>query len=172
MAHKKMPGKETISSDSLLIPPWHGFEGYNCIDEIEDLLEDNERTLASIFQELLTIIPPAWQYPEYCQVRIQYAGEIYQLPSFEEGGWAQHSAISIQNTALGQISVFYKEDYPNKKDDPFTEEEEKILELIADKVSHFILIQGLEKLKQKRKRLGKNPRKEKRKEWQVVLCWS
>ena len=52
----------------------------NCLYQVHDLTSDAERPPDEVCRELLDVIPPGWQHPDACWVKITIEPQIYEPP--------------------------------------------------------------------------------------------
>lgn len=93
-----------------------------------------EETLQQICNEL----PKAWQYPEWTQVRIRYAGETFTSAGFQETIWVQQKSFVTIDNQKGSIEVFYTKEFPEMDEGPFLKEERNLINNIAMIISGYI----------------------------------
>jgi len=118
----------------------------SCLYEIEELLNAPELPLEDLFRGVIRALPPGWQYPDICQVKIVYQGETFYSDGFVPTPWVQSADIVVQDKAVGTISVSYREEMPQADQGPFLREEGKLIQTIAERLGHFILHQQLRAL--------------------------
>lgn len=111
----------------------------NCIYSIEEALNKGVMNFEEAFDYVINTIPPGWQYPNICVVKLIFDNKVYTSKSFVETPWVLSANIVIQDKIVGKISVYYKKEMPRIDIGPFLKEEEKLLRTIADRVGHFIL---------------------------------
>jgi len=114
-----------------------------CLYEVLELLSDPNQHISFIFRRLIKIIPPAWQYPSVCQVRIIYENEIYKSEDYIETEWKQSSEMIVDDKTYGSIEVSYQQFIKDHGDSQFLPEEQKLLNTIAFKISAFIFARKL-----------------------------
>ena len=78
----------------------------NCLYLVDELLKRPERPLEEIFRGIVEILPPGWQYPEFCQARIVFESLIIQPPDFQITPWAQSASIVLQGKPVGKRRSF------------------------------------------------------------------
>jgi CRP-like cAMP-binding protein len=110
-----------------------------CVDEI---LKDIDKDLNSVFAGLMEIIPSGWRYPDICRVQILFDGQEYRKENFKKSELKQSASITIENKILGEIQVFYIKPVRSEKG-IFLSEEFRMLGIIAQKLSNFILYKRL-----------------------------
>lgn len=101
-------------------------------------------------QELVNLIPSAWQYPEIACARIVFDEKEFKTENFRKTDWIQASEIKIKNKPAGHIEVCYFENKPEEYEGPFLKEERILIDSIAIKTGHYF------ERKIMREELGKN----------------
>ena len=115
----------------------------SCIYRIEEILSAYDTPLEEIFRQLIEAVPPGWQFPECCQVRISYGSEVYESPDYEETPHTLCSDVRVQDTTVGKICVCYRKPTPESDCGPFLNGEVKLIRTIAERLGQFILHQRL-----------------------------
>ncbi|MCB2211691.1 nucleotidyltransferase domain-containing protein [bacterium] len=159
--------KKATSAEHLIEALQERAKELNCLYEVEELLNDSEASVEEIFSGVTAVIPPGWQYPDYCFARISYDGEVFGPDGMRPTEWVLRAPIEVHDRTLGHVEVFYTRELPKEDNGPFLKEEAKLLETIADRVGHFILhkhlrkvIQGWDTARKDLKRQG---------EWRVIV---
>lgn len=143
----------------------------NCLYRIEELLSHTDRPLEEVFQGVAEAIPLGWQYPDVCHAAILYDGRRFESPGFVEGACEQKAELVVQGQKVGTVCVGYSEPMPSADFGPFLKEEVKLIETIAERLSHFVLHKSLKEMFERQARTngyvqeGVGPLKE----WQVAL---
>jgi signal transduction histidine kinase len=83
-----------------------------CLYELSRLVEKPDISLDAIFQEMMSLIPPAWQYPEITRAKICFDGAEYISEPFEETQWKLASDITVSGKRLGSVEVYYTDERP------------------------------------------------------------
>ena len=96
---------------------------------VRAIREDN--TLAETFHAVVSLIPPAWRYPETTRARVLFDGEEYVSEPFQETEWKQSSTITVGGEERGVLDVCYLEARPERDKGPFTKEERRLIDGIA-----------------------------------------
>ena len=99
---------------------------------------DASSSLDQLLQNIVEIIPPAWQYPEITCARIAFDDNHYATTNFFETEYKQSAEIVINGKRRGRIDVVYLEKRPQVDEGPFLEEERKLITAIAHEVSGII----------------------------------
>ncbi|MCF8303412.1 MAG: nucleotidyltransferase domain-containing protein [Bacteroidales bacterium] len=117
----------------------------SCLYSIEELLHKRSLTLDEFFNKLKTLIPPGWQHPTVCEVRIFYEDKTYTTEDFQESPWYQSADIIVDNKIVGHIQVYYTQFIRLHRDSQFLPEEQKLLNTIASLVSNYLFHKRLKK---------------------------
>ncbi|MBM3310106.1 MAG: hypothetical protein FJY80_01210, partial [Candidatus Aminicenantes bacterium] len=109
-----------------------------CLQSIVAVIEKPELSVLEILQGIVERIPPGWQYPEFCRVRVRYRQAEFSSPGFAETAWCQRVALRVKDVPVGSIEVCYTENVSLRRDDPFLLEEKKLIALIGNRLSRLI----------------------------------
>jgi len=110
----------------------------NCLWELSNLIEKSGISLEKIFQEIVNLLPAAWQYPEIACARIILEGKEYKTENFKETIWKQSGDIKIHKKIIGTLEVYYLEERPGIDEGPFQKEEGELMTVIAERLGEFI----------------------------------
>jgi pyruvate,water dikinase len=111
-----------------------------CLYRIEEVANRPDATLEDVCRTAVEAIPPGWQYPEVCVVRLRVDGVEYKSEGFKKTRWVQCADIEDQDRHIGNIVVCYTEERPPADDGPFLKEEAKLLKTIAERIRNFITV--------------------------------
>ena len=103
----------------------------NCLYGISKLVEQQDISLAEIFQGAVDLIPPSWQYPEITCARVIIQGREWKSKNFRETIWKQASDIKVHGELSGNLEVYYLEEKPEIDEGPFLREERNLIDAIA-----------------------------------------
>ncbi len=137
----------------------------NCLYEVQETLSQPGINQDESFRKIIKVIPPGWQYPEICVCQIKLGEKTYQSENFTLSPWTQHSEIIVQDQAVGQISVYYLEEKPERDEGPFLREERRLINTIADQLGNYLLQNRLQDVFEKQSRFDT----ESGNGWRVVL---
>lgn len=115
----------------------------NCLYEVQEVLNNTNLSNDEICQELIKVIPPGWQYPEICEVKLTCFNKTYASGDFTETEWVIKAPIVVQEVQAGEIAVYYTAERPLSDEGPFLKEERKLINTIAERCSLLILHQKL-----------------------------
>lgn len=141
----------------------------NCLYSIEELLKNPDADADEVFEGVIQVIPPGWQYPDVCKVRLEVEGTVYKSPDFEESPWSQTAQITVQDTTFGSLCVYYIKEMPQADIGPFLKEEEKLIGTIADRIAHFLMWRRLRHVSEEWVTAQRELSEHKKAEWQVIL---
>jgi len=108
-----------------------------CLYSLAQLAERPGITLAEVFQGIVDLLPPAWQYPEITAGRISLDGRPSVTANFTEAGQMQSAEIVVNGQRRGSVDVVYVEPRPELDEGPFLTEERSLIDAIA---RHIALI--------------------------------
>jgi len=94
--------------------------------------------LDRVLQEIVQLLPPAWQYPETAQARIVLDGRAYSTPGFREAGARQAAQIVVNGGTRGVIEVVYLQARPAAQEGPFLKEERSLIDAVSRQVALVI----------------------------------
>jgi hypothetical protein len=115
-----------------------------CIYSIIEILKDEEAAVPVIIRRIIEAIPPGWQHPTVCEVKVVLDNQAFASPDFQVTPWMQQADIIIDNHVSGQILVCYTQNVLEKPN-PFFPEEHKLLNTIAERLSESIFYRRLKK---------------------------
>jgi len=110
----------------------------NCLYGISRLLENENNSIDSILQDVVILIPAAWQYPDITCAIIKLNNKEFKTPNFRETAWKQSQLITVHGKSGGVIEVFYLEEKPECDEGPFLKEERNLIHVIAERLGHII----------------------------------
>lgn len=102
------------------------------------LLQDNVRPVSTVLQELVSLIPPGWQYPEVAEACLVYGGMRFPTPGFRETPWMQRVKFTTPDGRRGTLEVAYREKRPEEVEGPFLAEERSLINSLADSCVSYL----------------------------------
>jgi signal transduction histidine kinase len=101
------------------------------------LLQHHSKPDAELLTEVLTLLPPAWQYPEITGARIWFRDLSIATPGFQITPWMQTAQFNA-GSEQGGIEISYTEYRPDSAEGPFLKEERDLINSLAEMLrSHF-----------------------------------
>lgn len=106
----------------------------------------NRGSLVESLQEICSILPQSWQYPQHTAARITYNNNVFTSCNFFETAWAQKQTFTTPDNKQGLIEIFYLKDFPPEYEGPFLKEERDLLRNLANILSSSANRESFEKL--------------------------
>lgn len=141
----------------------------NCLYAVEEVLKDSDAPLDSVLRKVLDAIPPGWQYPHFCQVRITLDGQVFAPEGYVETPWTLNSRILVQREPVGTIEVTYREQVPLADEGPFLKEERRLINTIADRLGHSIMYRRIADAMSQWRSAERKLAKKTTQDWSVIL---
>ena len=99
------------------------------------LILKESKTVGEALQVICTLLPDAYQYPEFTAARISYESMVFTTRNFRETAWAQQQMFDTPGEAKGIIEVFYLKEFPLADEGPFLKEERNLLINLANLIA-------------------------------------
>jgi pyruvate,water dikinase len=141
----------------------------NCLYEVEKHLNQGERPLAEVMAEVVEVIGPGWQFPEYCVASISIEGQTWESQGFKETPCMLSTDIKVHGDEVGELRVYYTHQCPEEDEGPFLKEEVRLIESLADRLGHYILFKKMQKLGRKWREMDQMAEGQDSQNWQVVM---
>ena len=109
-----------------------------CLYNIAQIAARPNISLKAILQEIVDMLPHAWQYPEITHARIFMDGNSFMTLGFHEGLEKLKSNIFIGGVIRGYVEVNYIEEKPELDLGPFLKEEQHLVNAVARQVALII----------------------------------
>jgi two-component system NtrC family sensor kinase len=110
----------------------------SCLYGIAQIAGNPDISLEEILQEIVNLLPPAWQYPEITSGRIVLDGRSYSTPGFSDGRHRQTADLVVGGQRRGVVEVVYSEEKPELAEGPFFREERHLIDSIARQTALII----------------------------------
>jgi signal transduction histidine kinase len=102
------------------------------------MLQDDTGDVAALMKEVVAILPSAWQYPAATSARILLGQQELRTPNFRFTQWRQSSEFSVSDGSCGLIEVAYLKEFPEAAEGPFSAEERKLIDFLAEQFRCFM----------------------------------
>ncbi len=109
-----------------------------CLYGISAISQEQNISLGEMFQRMVELLPPGWQYPEITCARLIIDNQAYCTRNFRETNWKQISEILVHDQYIGTVEVCYLEERPECDEGPFLKEERDLINAIANHISQTI----------------------------------
>jgi PAS domain S-box-containing protein len=110
----------------------------DCIYGITELLAKPGTSLQEIFQGIVELLPPAFQYPEITAARLTLDNETFTAGTFQETAWNHTEDIIANGARVGTLEVCYLEERPDEDEGPFFSYEISLLKALSIRLGRFI----------------------------------
>lgn len=110
----------------------------NCLYGISSLAEKPDISLEELFQGIVDLIPPAWQYPEVTCARITVGDKEFKTDNCKTTEWKQTADLRIEKDKEGTVEVYYLEERPDLDEGPFLTEERALIGAIAKELGGIV----------------------------------
>jgi CheY-like chemotaxis protein len=108
-----------------------------CINRTTNILKEG-KPIEETLQQVVLILPAAWQYPEYTVARIYYMDKVYESDEFQESKWRMVQDFYTIDNERGKIEVFYTKEFSTEDEGPFLKEERDLIFNIAGMITGYI----------------------------------
>ena len=109
-----------------------------CLYGIAQIAEQPDVSLHRVASGIVSLLPPAWQYPEITRARIVLDGRHYTTPDFGEGPHRQTAEIAVNRKPRGAVEVVYIEERPALDEGPFLKEERSLIDAVAKNLALIV----------------------------------
>jgi signal transduction histidine kinase/sensor domain CHASE-containing protein/ActR/RegA family two-component response regulator len=106
----------------------------NCLHGISRLIEKPGILFEDLLQDIVDLIPAAWQYPKITCARITLRGRQYKTQYFQETDKKQTGNIVVNDKSIGMLEVFSLEENPERAEEIFIEQEKQLIHEICDRL--------------------------------------
>jgi len=96
------------------------------------VLQREQRTLLVTLQDVVSVLPAGWQYPDITAASITFGELEFVTANFSPGPFSQSASFITGNGTVGKIEVVYLEERPQEDEGPFLTEERKLLDMLGD----------------------------------------
>ncbi|HEY5124760.1 MAG TPA: PEP/pyruvate-binding domain-containing protein, partial [Ignavibacteria bacterium] len=141
----------------------------NCLYNVEELLSNYGSDVNYIFNGIIKVLPPGFQYPAITVVRLMIEDKLYQSEKFRESKWVLRSDIKVNDELIGSINVYYTEERPLRDDGPFLKEERRLINTIADRIGNYVLHCRLKNFFDEKSHKPVETEEDNKPEWRIVI---
>ncbi|UCD23771.1 MAG: hypothetical protein JSW51_12155 [Gemmatimonadota bacterium] len=110
----------------------------DCLYGISHIVENSGGSLEYILQETVDLLPLSWGYPEITAAQIVIQGRGVTTENFSATRWVQRAPIFVHGEHAGDVDVFYLEQRPQRDEGPFTVDERKLLDAVAERLGRIV----------------------------------
>jgi hypothetical protein len=102
------------------------------------VVQDSAKSPSEVLQDIVDLLPPAWQYPDITAARLLFGGREFVTSNFRATPWSQSASIYTTADQNGTIEVVYLEAEPPEVEGPFLAEERDLINLLAGSISSYL----------------------------------
>lgn len=108
-----------------------------CINQTTAILKEGKSVEESL-QQIVLLLPPAWQYPDFTVARIIYMGKRFETIDFCETIWRMAQEFTTIDGEVISIEVFYTSEFRDEHEGPFLVEEQNLIQNIGSLITGYI----------------------------------
>jgi hypothetical protein len=109
----------------------------SCINQTTYILKEG-KPIEETLQQIVLLLPAAWQYPEYTVARISFMQNKFETQEFEETRWKMVQEFNTIDNQTGTIEIFYTKEFREESEGPFLKEERDLIQNIASLITGYI----------------------------------
>jgi len=109
-----------------------------CLYDIAQIASQPNKSLEYILQDIVKVLPSAWQYPEATLARLVLDDVSYTTGDFPASHQKQSADIFVNGKPRGFIEIGYAEQKPELDEGPFLKEERNLLNEVARQTAFII----------------------------------
>jgi pyruvate, water dikinase len=137
--------------------------------KVHELINQPDASVDEVCRNLVEVLPGGFQYPSVCWAKLTLDNSIYQPPRVTESAWLLRSDIVVQGEKVGGIEVYYTRQMPRSDEGPFLKEERKLMDTIAERLSHFLMQRRLQATLSNWQSAIENLASPEKREWWVII---
>jgi hypothetical protein len=108
-----------------------------CINQTTSILKEGKPIEESL-QQIVLLLPAAWQYPEYTVARIRFMGKEFESVDFHETNWRMVQEFITIDGEKGSMEIFYTTEFNTENEGPFLKEERDLIQNIGSLLTGYI----------------------------------
>jgi hypothetical protein len=108
-----------------------------CINRTTSILKEFKPIEESL-QQIVLLLPAAWQYPEFTVARIKFRGKVFESVDFRESNWRMVQDFTTIDNEKGSIEIFYTTQFNAESEGPFLKEERDLIQNIGSLLTGYI----------------------------------
>jgi signal transduction histidine kinase len=109
-----------------------------CLYGIARVTQQANSSLDSALQQIVELLPPAWQYPQTAYARIVLDNKAYSCGASAPTAHQQSADLMIDGCKRGLVEVGYTRVVITDSESPFLDEERSLIEMVAREVAIHI----------------------------------
>ncbi|MBN1196024.1 MAG: response regulator [Candidatus Aminicenantes bacterium] len=110
----------------------------DCLSRIARMKCSKKTPCRVVMQNIVNIIPSAFQFPEKVCVNLEIEGEQFQSHTFKQTPWKISASVRAENQTAGKLSVFMMERANPLNRQQFLPEEKDLIKSIASEIALIV----------------------------------
>jgi C4-dicarboxylate-specific signal transduction histidine kinase len=110
----------------------------DCLFGVSEIVERAGGSLESVFAQTVELLPRSWDHSEVAAARITLGEEEFRSRGYRSAPWTQIAKITVHGEEAGAIEIVYLEPRPARDEGPFSREERRLLNAIAERLGHVV----------------------------------
>jgi pyruvate,water dikinase len=139
---------------------------FHSVYQIQKILAGKIQDIRSTLEKIVAILPSGFQFPDICEVRLNYDQESVMSPKFAQAKWKMESPIHFQGREIGSLQVGYTEERPMIDEGPFLKKERRLIDTVTDQIGVFFFYKQLKTVFEDQ---DLSSSQEQKYEWWIVL---
>jgi PAS domain S-box-containing protein len=128
----------------------------NCLYTVSRIIQRQQHSLEETLQQVVDILPLAWQDPEHTCARIVFENQAFKSNHFSKTPWHQCCSLQVKGAFAGSIEMYRLEKGLERSNAPFLKEEKELLEVVAGNLGKMIERRRTEEALQKSEQRFRN----------------
>lgn len=120
-----------------------------CLYGIANIARQPGIALPEALEQIASVLPPGWQYPEATAARITLDDLVFTTPGFRLASQLMSSEIIVNGAERGRVELVYTEHQPPADKGPFLAEERNLIEEVARQVALIVESQEAQEEKER-----------------------
>ena len=127
-----------------------------CLYDISSLRAGTSFSLDDVLQEIVDLIPPSTEYPEFTCARIKFNRYEFTTKNFKDTKWKLSQEIKVNNERIGTLELCYLVEKHKLEKEPFHKEVKNLISAIAESIAQIVELDWAEiELRKHRNRVEK-----------------
>jgi two-component system NtrC family sensor kinase len=110
----------------------------SCLYQLATLASRPYAELEELLQQVVSLLPPSWQYPEHTVAQLELDGRCWETRPYDPSWQSQGADIVIADEVRGAVRIAYAVPMPTLDEGPFLEEERRLLDTVATEVATMV----------------------------------
>lgn len=110
----------------------------NCLLQITELAELHRGSMEDVLQKIADLLPGSWQHADVACGRIVVRDRQYASRNFRRSPWGFRAEIMVDEQNVGCVEMYYRQKTPLADEGPFTREERRLLNAVAERLSGIV----------------------------------